>query len=121
MWTSQTQKQHTETMAVISCAQALQFLQPRNLSFPPSGRLPSQFPRVCHVKTRVSFKSRKTTDITPNLLVRASSSSSDFTSTIGEILGEVSIFTASGEPVLFKDLWDQEEVNFILMLDFHYY
>ncbi|KAL6338951.1 hypothetical protein AAG906_024102 [Vitis piasezkii] len=107
-------------MAVISCAQALQFLQPRNLSFPPSSRLPSQFPRVCHVKTRVSFKSRKTTDITPNLLVRASSSSSDFTSTIGEILGEVSIFTASGEPVLFKDLWDQEEGMAVVALLRHF-
>ncbi|PIA53572.1 hypothetical protein AQUCO_00900270v1 [Aquilegia coerulea] len=28
---------------------------------------------------------------------------------IGEILGDVSIFTATGEPVMIKDLWDQKE------------
>lgn len=109
-----------QIMAVISCARTLQFLQPQNLSFPQSSRFPSQFPRVCHVKTAVSLKSRKTSDITPSLLARASSST-DYTATIGEILGEVRIFTASGEPVLFKDLWDQEEVSFTRMLYFRYY
>lgn len=29
---------------------------------------------------------------------------------IADVLGEVSIFTAAGEPVKFKDLWDQQEV-----------
>ncbi|KAK4426439.1 hypothetical protein Salat_1412500 [Sesamum alatum] len=31
---------------------------------------------------------------------------------IADVLGEVSIFTAAGEPVKFKDLWDQKEVIF---------
>lgn len=108
-------------MAVISCAQTLIFNRSQNLSFPLSSRSPCQLPRVCHVLSRASFQSKKTAGITPRLLVRASSSSSsDFTPTIGEILGEVSIFTTSGEPVLFKDLWDQEEVSFVLTLDFRY-
>lgn len=29
---------------------------------------------------------------------------------VADVLGEVSIFTAAGEPVKFKDLWDQQEV-----------
>lgn len=29
---------------------------------------------------------------------------------VSNVLGDVSIFTAAGEPVKFKDLWDQSEV-----------
>lgn len=39
---------------------------------------------------------------------------SDIGPSIGEILGDVSIFTAAGEPVLFKDLWDQNEVKILI-------
>lgn len=33
----------------------------------------------------------------------------DSSETIGEILGDVTIFRATGEPVMFQDLWDQNE------------
>ncbi|KAL5717140.1 hypothetical protein ACHQM5_010207 [Ranunculus cassubicifolius] len=39
---------------------------------------------------------------------------------IGEILGDVSIFTASGEPVLFKDLWDQKQGMAVVALLRHF-
>lgn len=43
--------------------------------------------------------------------VVAGASASGFSPDISEKLGDVRIFTAAGEPVLFKDLWDQKEVN----------
>lgn len=39
---------------------------------------------------------------------------SEFNPIIGDILGDVSIFTASGQLVKFKDLWDQNEVRMLL-------
>ncbi|RVX23801.1 hypothetical protein CK203_000731 [Vitis vinifera] len=80
-------------MAVIASAQTLHVLQPRSVSSPQSRR--------------------------HSLLVRASSTS-DFNPDIGEILGEVSVFTASGESVLFKDLWDQKEGVAVVALLRHF-
>lgn len=42
--------------------------------------------------------------------VGATDSVTDYREDIGEILGDVSIFTASGQPVQFSDLWDQNDV-----------
>lgn len=41
---------------------------------------------------------------------------SEYSSTIVNILGDVSIFTAAGEPVKFEDLWDQNEVEIIFKI-----
>ncbi|KAL3526913.1 hypothetical protein ACH5RR_011569 [Cinchona calisaya] len=40
---------------------------------------------------------------------QASSSSTAVAGNIGDVLGDVSIFTAAGEPVKFQDLWDQNQ------------
>lgn len=40
----------------------------------------------------------------------ATDSITDYREDIGEILGDVSIFTASGQRVRFSDLWDQNDV-----------
>lgn len=46
-------------------------------------------------------------------------SSSGFGDSIGDALGRVSIFSAAtGEPVLIKDLWDQDEVVRLLFIFF---
>jgi hypothetical protein len=37
-------------------------------------------------------------------------SASSFSADIGGVLSDVSIFTTAGQPVMFKDLWDQNEV-----------
>lgn len=50
----------------------------------------------------------------PSLVAMASSSAAVVPDDISDVLGEVSIFTAAGEPVAFKDLWDQQEVLLIL-------
>ncbi|KAI4315099.1 hypothetical protein L6164_027945 [Bauhinia variegata] len=42
-------------------------------------------------------------------IARAYVSDSQYSTNIAEALSGVNIFTAAGEPVLFKDLWDQDE------------
>ncbi|CAJ2635239.1 unnamed protein product [Trifolium pratense] len=42
----------------------------------------------------------------------SNASSSQYSPTVAENLGDVSIFTAAGEPVMFKDLWDQNQLPF---------
>ncbi|KAK6152813.1 hypothetical protein DH2020_012452 [Rehmannia glutinosa] len=48
----------------------------------------------------------------PSLMARASSTATAavVSDDIADILGEVGIFTAAGEPVKFKDLWDQQDL-----------
>ncbi|KAE8680667.1 Thioredoxin superfamily protein, putative isoform 2 [Hibiscus syriacus] len=64
---------------------------------------------------KVSFKPTKQITLNSNVgnsrfMVSVSSSSAlEFSTNIGDILSEVRVFTASGQPVLFKDLWDQNE------------
>lgn len=103
-------------MALIS-AQALH-LRPLSLPPPPSYlSVQSQFSPLAPIKTPAHpvFSihgpkpacqiSRQRGGVVPKATV------SDYSSTIGDILGEVTIFTASGEPVKFEDLWDQNEVK----------
>ncbi|PNX61309.1 hypothetical protein L195_g052386 [Trifolium pratense] len=44
----------------------------------------------------------------------SNASSSQYSPTVAENLGDVSIFTAAGEPVMFKDLWDQNQVSMVI-------
>ncbi|KAL1148089.1 hypothetical protein V6Z11_A10G101400 [Gossypium hirsutum] len=81
----------------------------------------SQFPTVIsspsHFLTpkKATYKSTKHITLNANggnsrFMARVSSSSAaEFPTNIGDMLSEVTIFTASGQPVLFKDLWDQTE------------
>ncbi|GMH14866.1 hypothetical protein Nepgr_016707 [Nepenthes gracilis] len=50
----------------------------------------------------------------------ASTSSYEFAENIGEILGEVSIFTATSESVALKDLWDQNQGVAVVALLRHF-
>ncbi|KAL2962606.1 hypothetical protein AAZX31_17G153500 [Glycine max] len=45
---------------------------------------------------------------------RVSVSNSEYSTQIAENLGDVTIFTATGEPVRFSDLWDQSQLPFPL-------
>ncbi|KAG6401218.1 hypothetical protein SASPL_138067 [Salvia splendens] len=59
----------------------------------------------------------------PSLMVEASSaaaSSSVVPDDISDVLGEVSIFTAAGEPVQLKHLWDQQEGIAVVALLRHF-
>ncbi|KAH6796792.1 Thioredoxin superfamily protein [Perilla frutescens var. hirtella] len=61
----------------------------------------------------------------PSLVVRASSSSTTTAAAvvpddISNVLGEVTIFTAAGDPVKFKELWDQQEGIAVVALLRHF-
>ncbi|KAF2295604.1 hypothetical protein GH714_033339 [Hevea brasiliensis] len=96
-------------MSTVS-VKSLQSLPPLSISSLKSPNFPSrQFPTLYSPKsTNISTLTTTSTSIaTARFLVRAFSS--DFGAKIGESLGDVTIFTAAGEPVMLKDLWDQNE------------
>ncbi|OAY33585.1 hypothetical protein MANES_13G109000v8 [Manihot esculenta] len=86
-----------------------------------SPNFPSPFPTCYSLTTSPSFFTLTTSStITPSRLIMRASSSSDVGANVGEILGDVSIFTAAGEPVVFKDLWDQKEGMAVVALLRHF-
>lgn len=81
----------------------------------PGSRLPSTgaAPLVRSPSTLASVRSRgpaRRSDAVRSPVV-ARASASGISPDISDVLGDVRIFTAAGEPVLFKDLWDQNEVS----------
>jgi hypothetical protein len=113
----------SETMALIVTPphpQTFQTLRPRPAlpsRFPSSSTSPpnshaSSTSSVSFYSYPKSTNSRITTTTTRSrtsrLVVRASTS--PVSPNISEILGDATIFTATGDPVMFKDLWDQTEV-----------
>ncbi|XP_054823002.1 thioredoxin-like protein AAED1, chloroplastic [Prosopis cineraria] len=54
------------------------------------------------------------------LVARASASTLPYSPNIAEDLGDITIFTAGGEPVMFKDLWDQNEGLAVVALLRHF-
>ena len=82
-----------------------------SVCFPSSQRLVSA-PQTCSVSVNsvssIHFPKSKRLNRSP---ARAQASSvASFSQNVGDLLGDVSIFTATGEPVKFKDLWDQKQV-----------
>lgn len=70
--------------------------------------------------TRISppaLHSRKSTPISAKA---SSNSPAVFSEDISDVLGEVSIFRATGEPVKFKQLWDQQEGVAVVALLRHF-
>ncbi|KAF9601480.1 hypothetical protein IFM89_020247 [Coptis chinensis] len=106
--------------------QTLLFQQPRSLPsfshFTPLSTLFSSFSSV-GVKLKSSFSSvgvKLKKKQSAHLVVRASTTTYESNEAISEILGDVGIFTAAGEPVLFKDLWDQKEGMAVVALLRHF-
>ncbi|XVF59222.1 hypothetical protein PTKIN_Ptkin07bG0258100 [Pterospermum kingtungense] len=50
----------------------------------------------------------------------SSSSAAEFKANIGDILGDVNVFTAAGQPVFFKVLWDQKDGITVVALLRHF-
>lgn len=73
------------------------FASPSSVTVPSSKQLPS-----------IKFR----------LVTRASAS--ELSPNVSDILGDVSIFTAAGEPVMFKDLWDEKEGIAVVALLRHF-
>lgn len=102
-------------MASSVSAQGLRFPPTLLLSSPPNpgSRLPSARAAslVRSPPAAASVRSRgpaRRSDAVRSRAV-AGASASGISPDVGDVLGDVRIFTAAGEPVLFKDLWDQNE------------
>ncbi|XP_057724510.1 uncharacterized protein LOC130940313 isoform X2 [Arachis stenosperma] len=107
---------------------ALSFLPstPTLQSLKPS--LPSISPPSSHAPSLMLLTSSKLTGPSPtgpfaltrrhNLSARASTS--HYTPTVAEELADVTIFTASGDPIAFKDLWDQNQGIAVVALLRHF-
>ncbi|KAM5576862.1 thioredoxin-like protein AAED1, chloroplastic [Rosa sericea] len=107
-------------MALIS-TQTLTLKSPLTLSLPshPSSQCFSLSPSTPHPlhtpKSTARFSARRL------VVSRATTSSAfDFSPSIGEVLGEVGIFTAAGDPVRFNDLLDQNEGIVVVALLRHF-
>ncbi|BBH05874.1 Thioredoxin superfamily protein [Prunus dulcis] len=87
--------------------------QSPSFSPPNTPRSPSLF---CSPKSTAQYSSRRL------VVSRASTNASalDFSPSIGEVLGDVSIFTAAGDSVQFKDLWDLNEGVAVVALLRHF-
>uniref|UniRef100_A0A5B7BYX0 Thioredoxin-like protein AAED1 n=1 Tax=Davidia involucrata TaxID=16924 RepID=A0A5B7BYX0_DAVIN len=100
--------------------QTLAFLQPLSLSSPSSHRLfPSQ-PLSLSSSPITTVRPSKSTKQTRSPVVARASSATGLSENISDILGDVSIFTATGESVMFKDLWNQNEGMAVVALLRHF-
>ncbi|KAI3992113.1 hypothetical protein MKX01_015004 [Papaver californicum] len=114
-------------MSVISVNQTLTMKQFSIL--PPSTSIShssSIFSPISSLSSSINSRSTKfKVEKRPSSAVRVSSSSSSpsavgLSESISEILGDVSIFTAAGESVMIKDLWDKEEGVAVVALLRHF-
>ncbi|KAH7851862.1 hypothetical protein Vadar_017479 [Vaccinium darrowii] len=84
--------------------------------------LPSKFPSLPFYPFSTVHSSKSKMQIRSPLVIRAAAASSTagLSENISDALGEVKIFTAAGEPVMFKDLWDQNEGIAVVALLRHF-
>ncbi|XP_073156066.1 thioredoxin-like protein AAED1, chloroplastic [Henckelia pumila] len=96
---------------------------PATYTFSPSTHIgsslfPSNYPSI---SAKPIWKARLFSGNTrPGVPLMATASSAVVSDDIADVLGEVGIFTASGEPVKFKDLWDQQEGIAVVALLRHF-
>lgn len=69
------------------------------------------FPSTTLTATLSLFSSTLTTPKRVSSLVAKASSTTAYPQDIADVLADVTIFTATGQPVKFHDLWDQNEVR----------
>ncbi|KAJ4846316.1 hypothetical protein Tsubulata_007460 [Turnera subulata] len=87
-----------------------------------SPKFPNQFGCTAYNPAKPAPTSTPTLTLTTTRRSRLvmGASASSFAPDISETLGDVTIFTASGEPVMFKDLWDQNEGIAVVALLRHF-
>ncbi|XP_010463664.1 PREDICTED: thioredoxin-like protein AAED1, chloroplastic [Camelina sativa] len=83
------------------CSKPFSQLPSSPIASVPFTRLKSNYTSVSPIFRHRMFSSRAATGATDSI--------PDYREDIGEILGDVSIFTASGQRVQFSDLWDQND------------
>ncbi|XP_021274293.1 thioredoxin-like protein AAED1, chloroplastic [Herrania umbratica] len=107
-------------MATVSSQILLCCSTPKS-KFPTINSSPSCF----LTPTKVTYKPTKLMTFNSKgnsrFITRAASSlANEFTANIGDVLGDVSVFTAAGQRVFFKDLWDQKEGIAVVALLRHF-
>ncbi|KAG8474868.1 hypothetical protein CXB51_031600 [Gossypium anomalum] len=97
-------------------SQNLQSVRPLYFSSLNSLKFGSQIPSLKFpISSPIKLKPAKlftSNNGTNNSGVVGKASTSEFSADIGDVLGEVTIFTAADQPVFLKGLWDQNQVNF---------
>ncbi|KAL8151790.1 hypothetical protein V2J09_021598 [Rumex salicifolius] len=111
-------------MATISAVavRSLQSLPPTSSQSPPP-LLPSRslaFNFRSSIPFYFSSNSKRLNQTRNPKSVYARALASSYEENLGEVLGEVDIFTATGESVLFKDLWDRNEGIAVVALLRHF-
>lgn len=107
-------------MATISAKVMLCYSSPKP-QFATVTSSPCHFPSPMKVNLKPTKQITFNSDGDSRFMARASSSSAaEFSANIGDILSEVSVFTAAGHPVFFKDLWDQKEGVAVVALLRHF-
>ena len=100
----------TLTSQNLQSVRPLCFVSFYSLKF-PSQISSLKFPIFSPIKTKpTKLSTSKNGSCNSRLVARASVS--QFSADMGDILGDVSIFTAAGQSVFFKDLWDQHQVKY---------
>ncbi|XP_059624036.1 uncharacterized protein LOC132267023 isoform X2 [Cornus florida] len=106
---------------------AMMMMAPRTLTFrqplPPSSRSSRQlYPSKSLLSSNpiTSVHLPKSTSQNQSPLVARASSTAAFSDDISDILGDVNIFTATGQSVMLKDLWDQNEGMAVVALLRHF-
>lgn len=100
-------------LAMAATLQSLALRSPFNPSISPlnSHTFPSA---TVNYPSKLMMASKGSLVVTRKRGVSARASNSQYSPTIAENLGDVSIFTAAGDPVMFKDLWDQDQVSMLI-------
>ncbi|XP_058227118.1 thioredoxin-like protein AAED1, chloroplastic [Rhododendron vialii] len=94
---------------------------PISLSRLPSHRLiPSKPPSLPFHPISAVHSPKSAMRIGSPLTARAAASTAGLSDNISDALGEVDIFSAAGAPVMFKDLWDQNEGMAVVALLRHF-
>ncbi|KAL9348991.1 hypothetical protein Peur_060357 [Populus x canadensis] len=107
-------------MAMISPKSPLQVPSPTCLSSAKYGQFLSvtTTPTFSPKRTPLTLITTRSAKKRSRLIMGASASS--FSADIGGVLSDVSIFTTAGQPVMFKDLWDQNEGIAVVALLRHF-
>ncbi|KAF5182685.1 Thioredoxin-like protein aaed1 protein [Thalictrum thalictroides] len=101
----------------------MSILSLQTLLFPKSPSLPSfsQFTPISQLSSSsTGFSPMKLKNNQRHRFVTRAAMAESSELAIGEILGDVSIFTAAGESVMIKDLWDQKEGMAVVALLRHF-
>ncbi|KAJ7952720.1 Thioredoxin-like protein AAED1, chloroplastic [Quillaja saponaria] len=110
----------------LTSAQTLQIARPSSLPSMPAVMLSSHLSSISHTPSTATVYSPKLNmkqssyGNSARSIVIARASASQFSVNTAEVLGDVTIFTAAGDPVMFKDLWDQKEGIAVVALLRHF-